>query len=50
MGFGAFLSTASRDAKSFGFVLICESTVTPVPIPRTNTPASKAKMEMCDVY
>lgn len=33
---------ASREARSLGLVLICESTVTPVPIPRTNVPARRA--------
>jgi len=41
-GFGAFRSTASLDAKSFGLVLMAESTVTPVPIPRTKIPARRA--------
>lgn len=43
VGLGAFLSTASLLAKSFGLVLIWLSTVTPVPIPSTNTPASRAE-------
>lgn len=42
LGLGAFRSMASRDARSLGFVFIAESTVTPVPIPRKNTPARRA--------
>ena len=36
------MSTASRLARSFGLVLIWLSTVTPVPMPRTKTPARRA--------
>ena len=44
LGLGAFLSMASRDARSLGLVLMAESTVTPVPTPKTNVPISSAAL------
>ena len=44
LGLGAFLSMASREAKSLGLVLMAESTVTPVPTPSTKVPMSSAAL------
>jgi hypothetical protein len=50
LGLGAFLSMASRDARSFLFVLTAESTVTPVPTPNTNVPKSSAALRPCGIH
>ena len=49
-GLGAFLSMASREAKSLGLVLMAESTVTPVPTPNTNVPMSNAALRPWGIH
>jgi len=50
LGLGAFLSMASREARSLGLVLMAESTVTPVPTPNTNVPMSSAALRPWGIH